>query len=296
MTKTIFSILSYLIVFNSLAINSLPSSNKHVEPNVLDSIQFRVLYQFQQQANKLNEQILLTDTMALDIGRDWSEYYDWYKPKLDSLSRLVSTHFEVLFIKENDEELNARLDSGEEEYKNSPRTPESSKIYKDRKNKTIHTFDDGPEVKTGSSYLMLNESVPPMNWTIYSDTATVLNYLCRRATATFRGRAYNAWFTSDIPVNEGPWKLYGLPGLILKAETTDGVFQFTAIGLENVNNLTIVFPDEREIIPATNLAQLYKFRDNRRRKTDIILVKNNLATAYMTKNPIIFEDLESEKE
>lgn len=297
MTKAIFSILSYLIVFNTLALNSQKLRNNLEEQQVQDSIQFRVLYQFTQQANKQRKQIILTDTMALNIGQNMSEYYDWHKPKLDSLSKLISTRFEVLFIKENDEELNARLEAGEEEYKNTPRTPESSRIYKDRINKKIKTIDDGPyEDGVGSTYLTLVENISPMNWTISNDTATVLNYLCTRATATFRGRAYNAWFTTEIPINEGPWKLYGLPGLILKAETTDGIFHFKAIGLEKVNNKTIAFPNDRKEIPAKNLMQLYNFRRNERRKTDIILVKNNFATAYMTKNPIMLEDLELEKE
>ena len=83
MTKAIFSILSYLIVFNTLALNSQKLRNNLEEQQVQDSIQFRVLYQFTQQANKQREHIILTDTMALNIGQNRSEYYDWHKPKLD---------------------------------------------------------------------------------------------------------------------------------------------------------------------------------------------------------------------
>lgn len=42
-----------------------------------------------------------------------------------------------------------------------------------------------------------------------------------------------------MPFPYGPWKLGGLPGLILKASDADGLFVWTAIGLEQ--------PDQRMI-------------------------------------------------
>lgn len=36
----------------------------------------------------------------------------------------------------------------------------------------------------------------------------------------------------DVPYNYGPWKFSGLPGLILKAEDTKGLFKWEAIGVE----------------------------------------------------------------
>ncbi len=41
---------------------------------------------------------------------------------------------------------------------------------------------------------------------------------CKRAVGEFRGRTYEVWFSEEIPVNSGPWKLWGLPGLILEVQ------------------------------------------------------------------------------
>ena len=63
----------------------------------------------------------------------------------------------------------------------------------------------------------------------------------RLATANFRGRHWTAWFATDIPVSDGPWKLGGLPGLILEAYDKGHQYTFTAVGLERVKEEPIVF-------------------------------------------------------
>jgi GLPGLI family protein len=54
------------------------------------------------------------------------------------------------------------------------------------------------------------------NWEIFDETLIIADYICQKATCSFRGRYYIAWFCPDIPINNGPWKFGGLPGLILK--------------------------------------------------------------------------------
>ena len=76
------------------------------------------------------------------------------------------------------------------------------------------------------------ESSNEMLWQILPDTETILSYSCQKAVTTFRGRDYEAWFTPDIPINEGPWKFCGLPGLILKVSDTRQHYVFECIGLE----------------------------------------------------------------
>lgn len=84
------------------------------------------------------------------------------------------------------------------------------------------------------------EPLPEIEWTIAEDsTANVLGYECMMAESDYHGRHWKVWFTPEIPMPFGPWKLHGLPGLILKAESNGG-FAFTATGLERT---------DREITP-----------------------------------------------
>lgn len=43
----------------------------------------------------------------------------------------------------------------------------------------------------------------------------------------------------DLPISSGPWKFYGFPGLILKAEDTTGTHRFEAYSLLEGKGLTI---------------------------------------------------------
>ena len=70
-----------------------------------------------------------------------------------------------------------------------------------------------------SKYFYYSDVAPKIVWTIEDDFRKILNYNCQKATGSFMGRQYIAWFTNDIPVSDGPWKFSGLPGLIL--EITD---------------------------------------------------------------------------
>lgn len=83
----------------------------------------------------------------------------------------------------------------------------------------------------GSTYLV-EEEFPQMDWKIMNESKEIAGFMAQKATTRFKGREYEVWFTTEIPFNVGPWKLHGLPGLILEAYDSRGEVSFKVIGLE----------------------------------------------------------------
>lgn len=109
-----------------------------------------------------------------------------------------------------------------------PAAPIQLYVFKSVKDSTLTVFDtDG---SSGSYYY--TEPLGTMQWQISDSTKTILGYECIKAETDFRGRHWTAWFSPDIPVQDGPWKLCGLPGLILEASEVSGQHMFTANGIK----------------------------------------------------------------
>ncbi len=81
------------------------------------------------------------------------------------------------------------------------------------------------------------ENKPELNWRIHNNRKVIANYPCQNATVRFRGRNYEAWFTTEIPISVGPYKFGGLPGLILKIQDSNQNYAFRCIGLKKLNPL-----------------------------------------------------------
>jgi len=87
----------------------------------------------------------------------------------------------------------------------------------------------------GTGYL-IEEPIPNINWKITKDTTTLSGIACQKATGNYDGKNWVAWFSPSLPFQGGPWKLHGLPGLILEAYTDDRNTQFQFAGFEKAND------------------------------------------------------------
>lgn len=131
----------------------------------------------------------------------------------------------------------------------------------------VETFTDYPATgqysmtdKVAMDYYVLQEQMPTIDWELCPDSvATILGYTCRMARATVLGREWSAWYAEDVPFDNGPWLLRGLPGLILRAYTADGIYRFEANGMEKgVGQKPIMYKGrECEEISRESLATLY---------------------------------------
>lgn len=72
----------------------------------------------------------------------------------------------------------------------------------------------------GGNFYLVQDTYGKQPWVITSETKNIKGHTCTKATLSFRGRNWEAWFAQDIPLPYGPWKFYGLPGLIVEVYDT----------------------------------------------------------------------------
>jgi len=90
----------------------------------------------------------------------------------------------------------------------------------------VSSFD-----KIAPNRFFVSEPLPDFGWTLSGDTMTVCGYPCQKAVGKYGGRTWTAWYSEDLAASFGPWKLRGLPGMILRADDSDGIFSFRLVGL-----------------------------------------------------------------
>ena len=81
-------------------------------------------------------------------------------------------------------------------------------------------------INLGERFYSVKEPKIKLNWVLKKETKTLLNYKCNSASLKFKDKEYTAYYTTKIPINEGPWKYRGLPGLILEIKSLDNKIDF----------------------------------------------------------------------
>ncbi len=151
-----------------------------------------------------------SDRMLLQIGPDKLSKFSSYKNlTVDSLLMNLTTE------QIGEAAMDGKLSNGEfmTIFKNYP------------EGKLTHTE------KICMDWFRYQEEMPELEWELTDSVINVLGYDCRGAVCNFRGREWTAFYSEDIPLMEGPWKLHGLPGLIMKASDKDGHYIFECIGI-----------------------------------------------------------------
>lgn len=104
----------------------------------------------------------------------------------------------------------------------------SYRIYKEYPDFSIN-YVDGIE----KSLFGYNEDIS-FDWKIQKDTLTIENYKCQKATLDYKGRKWTAWFSNDLPFQDGPYKFSGLPGLIVKISDSKNEYSWILKGTKKI--------------------------------------------------------------
>jgi GLPGLI family protein len=126
-------------------------------------------------------------------------------------------------------------------------------LYQHTKENKLNKID-----RIGFTNYLIELPLPKINWKVDKETRSIGGYTCQKAVGDYAGRTYTAWFAPDLPFHNGPWKLSGLPGLILEANDSKNevLFQFKEISKDTTGQTTgskvekLVTVDEKAFVKA----------------------------------------------
>lgn len=183
---------------------------------------------------------VVNQQMSLLFNKDISKYYNEISQWTDSLSatpegaaklkEIIMAHC-VTTMPDG----SVRVD-----YSQGPVKNIYTYIFNDKNNGELIHYG-----KWGTEERYYEEPIEEMTWVISDSTSNILGYECIKAETDYHGRHWTAWFSPEIPVSFGPWKLRGLPGLVLSAHAGKG-FEFIANGIQSSDRLiTPIFNPEK---------------------------------------------------
>ena len=160
------------------------------------------------------------DEMVLSIARECSEYFSLWQRVRQALTDSIFSRGGTL----------ADWYAARENFP-YPSSTQKEVIYNHLPKQGRFTHIN----KISTDWYIYEEDIVSPEWDIKEEAKTVAGYPCQRAEVDFLGRHWIVWFTQDIPISLGPWKLNGLPGLILEAMDENNEYHFTCMEIKNVS-------------------------------------------------------------
>lgn len=136
-----------------------------------------------------------------------------------------------------------------------PKTQFHFKILKDNSKDSIIVYD---KIYTDN---FRYDELKKYNWKISSDTLTINGLICQKATTKYAGRIYEAWFSDEIPISDGPYKFNGLPGLIVKIYDLNKHYVFELIAKKDANQVYSNLKPKRNLFFTTKSVFFEKLED-----------------------------------
>lgn len=182
----------------------------------------RFSYEYQFVKDTLNKTEITKELMNLDIGKEGSNFY----------SRDVYV---------SDSTMNAYF---EKQIQTTGSMNVDTKIMSQRKGSMRYNiFKSYPEFKISTKTRMGMDAYKvaedrKMAWNILKEKQKIGEFNTQKASTEFAGRKWIAWFSTELPFQDGPYKFYGLPGLIVKLEDAAKTHQFELVGVSKFTNPT----------------------------------------------------------
>lgn len=166
--------------------------------SVLFGQSYRVIYELKFKTDSLKDHYS-SQNMVLDIGQHETKFYYEKLLKLDSLSRKgINISFSM------------------------PLQQILKKVKEEKMYINYYSLD--------GQYFQYN-TFDQVKWVVLEENKIENNIHLQKAKTFFGGRYWEAWFSIDTPLQEGPYKFRGLPGLIYEIRDSKNNFIYKLISL-----------------------------------------------------------------
>ncbi|MUP44698.1 GLPGLI family protein [Gramella sp. BOM4] len=175
-----------------------------------ETYSYKATYRLEYQENSTDSTSIKSEIGVLYLGKDHSRYSSMGKAIKDSLDNM-----------ENPETM--RMDDYNQ------LTDFKYKIFKNYQENELILAE-----KVFQYELKYKQDLNQIAWEIQPENKEMSGFSVQKATGTFAGRNYIAWFAPELPFPDGPYKFSGLPGLILKISDLQGHYEFRLIGFQEL--------------------------------------------------------------
>ena len=159
----------------------------------------RFIYEYKFATDSTNRADIKSESLVLDVNEQGSNFYSYEKFKADSVT---SEEVQKQVASKSNNILVNNTYKGNIRYTVAKQYPNFKTTLK--------------TMVGGDDYSVLDNR--EMNWKILPETETVGTFKTQKAETEIFGRKWTAWFTNEIPIQDGPYKFRGLPGLIVKLQ------------------------------------------------------------------------------
>lgn len=205
--------------------------------NAQNNATLAVYYNFTHMRDTTMPDKLYKENMQLLISTNVSKYFSSDKAEADSLRK---AQIEGMLKKAEQEGVMPNLDM------RTMKQATAEIIFKENNKPNVDIQREFNKV----NYLF-EDLGTVINWKIEEETKKIYDLNCQKAIGNFRGRTYEVWFCADLPYNFGPWKLNGLPGLIIEAYDTKKQVMFTLQKIENCSERNIALQPSSAVSKVT---------------------------------------------
>jgi len=221
LTRTFIALLGFVFVLNAPVNGQKPYTLDKSTTTLIDNALMECFYDYKVKAHpsrdSVDKTVTITFNTLLQANATVSKFWDWHSFMSDS----------VLFTAEDPTLYDVKVQT-HKVHGSLVRYIYIPVIFKNYPKEKLTVIDDiAPDM------YLYEQPKTGLTWSLKEDTMTVCGYLCNKAVASYGGREWSVWYAPDIAISDGPWKLYGLPGLILKAIDATGEHAFEAVNIRN---------------------------------------------------------------